>query len=66
MNIPKIRINCTSQNDLTINNKKITIANYNKYSSDLNNDNNISKISLLFEDNFHNIGKNKNFIYIQI
>lgn len=60
MNNPKIRINCTSQRDLTINNKKITINNYNKYSSELNNDKNISKVSLLFEDNFHN--KDKNYI----
>ena len=44
MNFPKIRINCTSQKDLTINNKKITIINYNKYSNDLINDKNISRI----------------------
>lgn len=60
MNFPKIRINCTSQKDLTINNKKITILNYNKYSNELNNDKNISRVSILFEDNFHH--KDKNFI----
>ena len=60
MNFPKIRINCTTQRDLTINNKKITIMNYNKYSNELNNDKNISRVSLLFEDNFHH--KDKNFI----
>lgn len=56
----KIRINCTSQKDLTINNKKITINNYNKYSSELNDDKIISRVSLLFEDNFHH--KDINFI----
>lgn len=61
MNYPKIRINCTSQNDLTINNKKITIINYNKYSNNLINDKNISRILILYEDNLHN-NNNKNFI----
>ena len=37
MNFPKIRINCTTQRDLTINNKKITIMNYNKYSNEYYN-----------------------------
>lgn len=60
MNFPKIRINCTSQKDLTINNKKITIQNYNNYSAKLNEDKNISKVSLLYEDNFHH--RDKNFI----
>jgi len=61
MNYPKIRINCTSQRDLTINNKKITLVNYNKYSSQLNDDvENLIKVSLLFEDNFHH--RDKNFI----
>jgi len=60
MNYSKIRINCTSQRDLTINNKKITIVNYNKYSSNLNDDENLIKVSLLFEDNFHK--RDKNFI----
>lgn len=60
MNFPKIRINCTTQRDLTINDKKININNYNKYSNDLNENKNISRVSLLFEDNFHS--KDKNFI----
>lgn len=58
MSFPKIRINCTTQKDMTINDKKINIMNYNKYSSDLNNDTNISKVSLIFEDNFHHNDKN--------
>jgi len=60
MNFPKIRINCTTQRDLTINDKKININNYNKYSNDLNENKNISRVSLLFEDNFHS--RDKNFI----
>ena len=58
MSSPKIRINCTCQKDLTINNKKINRKNYNEYSSNLNEINYISRISILYEDNFNS--KNDN------
>jgi len=53
MLIPKIRINCTCQKDLTINNKKINRKNYKEYSSKLNDIDYISRISILYEDDFH-------------
>ena len=49
----KIRINCTSQKDLTINNKKINNISYNNLVNKPDNIDYISKISILYEDNFH-------------
>jgi len=49
----KIRINCTSQKDLTINNKKINCISYNNLENKPDNIDYISKISILYEDNFH-------------
>jgi hypothetical protein len=49
----KIRINCTSQKDLTINNKKISRVTYNNLENKPDNFDYISKIAILYEDNFH-------------
>jgi hypothetical protein len=49
----KIRINCTSQKDLTINNKKISRISYNNLEYKPDNIDYITKISILYEDNFH-------------
>lgn len=49
----KIRINCTSQKDLTINNKKINAKTFNNFISKTDIDDYILKISILYEDNFH-------------
>ena len=51
MEIYKIRINCTTQKDLTINNKKINQKNFIISKSDI--DEYITKIAILYEDNFH-------------
>ena len=53
MSIYKIRINCTSQKDLTINNKKINRIVYNTLENKPDNIDYITKISILYEDNFH-------------
>jgi|694.fasta_scaffold13480_6 hypothetical protein len=53
MTLYKIRINCTTQRDLTINNKKINQKTFNNFISKSNIDEYISKISILYEDNFH-------------
>lgn len=53
MSIYKIRINCTSQKDLTINNKKISRISYNTLINKPDNIDYISKIAILYEDNFH-------------
>ena len=49
----KIRINCTSQKDLTINNKKISRITYNNLENKPDNIDYITKIAILYEDNFH-------------
>ena len=51
MEIYKIRINCTTQQDLTINNKKINQKNFIISKNDI--DEYITKIAILYEDNFH-------------
>lgn len=53
MDIYKIRINCTTQKDLTINNKKINQKTFNNSISKTDIDEYISKIAILYEDNFH-------------
>jgi hypothetical protein len=53
MTLYKIRINCTTQRDLTINNKKINQKTFNNFISKSNIDEYISKIAILYEDNFH-------------
>jgi hypothetical protein len=53
MGLYKIRINCTTQMDLTINNKKINQKTFNNFISKTNIDNYITKIAILYEDNFH-------------
>jgi hypothetical protein len=53
MTLYKIRINCTTQKDLTINNKKINQKTFNNFISKTDIDNYISKVSILYEDNFH-------------
>lgn len=49
----KIRINCTSQKDLTVNNKKISRISYNNLETKPDNIDYITKIAILYEDNFH-------------
>jgi hypothetical protein len=49
----KIRINCTSQKDLTINNRKISRISYNNLENKPDNIDYITKIAILYEDNFH-------------
>lgn len=53
MEIYKIRINCTTQQDLTINNKKINQKTFNNIISKNDIDEYITKIAILYEDNFH-------------
>jgi hypothetical protein len=53
MSYYKIRINCTSQKDLTVNNKKISRISYNNLENKPDNIDYISKIAILYEDNFH-------------
>ena len=53
MALYKIRINCTTQRDLTINNKKINQRTFNNFISKTDIDNYITKIAILYEDNFH-------------
>ena len=53
MSYYKIRINCTSQKDLTVNNKKISRISYNNLENKPDNIDYITKISILYEDNFH-------------
>ena len=53
MSIYKIRINCTSQKDLTINSKKISRNIYNTLENKPDNIDYITKIAILYEDNFH-------------
>ena len=53
MALYKIRINCTTQMDLTINNKKINQKTFNNFISKTDIDNYITKIAILYEDNFH-------------
>lgn len=49
----KIRIDCTTQKDLTINNKKINNKSYNNSGFSVKNFNFITKIAILHEDNLH-------------
>ena len=51
MSVFKIRINCTTQKDLTINNKKINTKSFNN--SEFKTDEYITKIAILYEDNLH-------------
>jgi hypothetical protein len=53
MSLYKIRINCTTQKDLTINNKKINTKTFANFISKPDIDDYISKIAILYEDNFH-------------
>ena len=53
MEIYKIRINCTTQQDLTINNKKINQKTFNNFILKNVIDDFITKIAILYEDNFH-------------
>jgi hypothetical protein len=53
MALYKIRINCTTQKDLTINNKKINTRTFNNFISKTDINDYISKIAILYEDNFH-------------
>lgn len=53
MALYKIRINCTTQRDLTINNKKINQRTFNNFISKTDINNYITKIAILYEDNFH-------------
>lgn len=49
----KIKIDCTTQKDLTINNKKITSKSYNNSEFSVKDFNYIAKIAILYEDNLH-------------
>lgn len=49
----KIRIDCTSQKDLTIRNKKISSKTYNNSGFNVNDYDYITKIAILYEDNLH-------------
>ena len=51
MSVFKIRINCTTQKDLTINNKKINTKSFSNCAFKC--DNFITKIAILYEDNLH-------------
>lgn len=53
MTLYKIRINCTTQKDLTINNKKINQKTFNNFIAKTDINNYIKKIAILYEDNFH-------------
>jgi len=53
MFVYKIRIDCTCQKDLTINNKKINSKSYNDSGFSVKNFNYITKISILHEDSLH-------------
>ena len=53
MTLYKIRINCTTQKDLTINNKKINQKTFNNFIAQTDINNYIKKIAILYEDNFH-------------
>jgi len=49
----KIKIDCTTQKDLTINNKKINIRSFSNSGFNINDFSYISKIAILYEDNLH-------------
>lgn len=53
MSYYKIRLNCTSQKDLTINENKISRISYNNLETKPDNMDYITKIAILYEDNFH-------------
>ena len=53
MSYYKIRINCTSQKDFTVINKKISRISYNNLENKPDIIDYITKISILYEDNFH-------------